>query len=290
MIIQNRTRAGWLLVRSCIRRSFPYQIPKWLRVTATAFIALAVIALFSGLIPEKARLPNVFKTQTLPESQKERLPSNTLETQHQYGGGSAQKAAQKRSNAKVADGAFQAATIETAPPASAQTREVVQNQLPALLGQVALKRNETLWRLVEKVYGKFSYQRQKSLLAANPQIADPNQIAAGHLISVPAIPVTVRPLSRAVWWVKIDEKSRLEEAIQILRSYPDEAPPIRLVPYWSPAKDTRFAVILREHFFNEATARDQLAQLSVSIAPQGAVLSGWGEDTIFFADPYLVNK
>lgn len=290
MIIQNRTRAGWFLVRSCIRRSFQYQMPKWLRITATAFLLLGLLAFFSGLIPEKVRLPNVLKTQTQidPDAQKDRPASDTSGRQPAFDG-EVRKTPRQKTTPDVSDGGGQAAAIETAPRADIQTREV-RKEVPSLLGRVALKRNETLWRLVEKVYGVFNQKYLNSIYAVNPQITDPNRIKAGQDISIPAIPAEVKSPAQAAWWVKVDEKTILAEAIHALRSYPDAAPPVRLVPYWSPTKDIRFVLVLRNYFSDEDAARRQLSQLSTEIAPQGEVLAGWEEGIVFFADPYWVRK
>ena len=291
MIIQNRTRAGWLLVRSCVKRSFSGLMPKWLRITATGLVTLAIIIFAAGLIPTKIKISDLLKTRTSVPSgtHQEQVAATTPEIQRSSSGEGTLKESALNTDSNDASGSIQAATIETTPATAEQLRED-KKRFPSLLGRVALKQNETLWRLIEKVYGEFTYQHQKSLLGANPQIANPNQIDAGRLISVPAIPAVVKPLPQAVWWVKLEDKDRLDEAIQALRSYPDAAPPIRMVPYWNPAGNIRFSILLREYFFDGSIARERLAQLPPVFSEKGEIMTGWEEGTVFFADPYLVKK
>jgi len=94
------------------------------------------------------------------------------------------------------------------------------------------------------------------------------------------------PGRSAVWWVKVGEKDRLDEAIDVLRTYPEDAPPIRLVPYWGRGA-LKVAILLREHFYSEVDAGRQLEQLSEGTAARATVLSSWGENVVFFSDPYV---
>ena len=160
-----------------------------------------------------------------------------------------------------------------------------------LLGQIALERNDSLWRLIEKVYGVFTYQHLNSLMKANPHIRHPDHTEMGQLIYIPAIPATVKPVPTEVWWIKISEEDHLDSAIDRLRSYPKDAPPIRLVPYWNRQIGLKFAVILKDYFFDEASARNQLSKLPPLVSTKGEILSSWiEEDTVFFSDPLTVRR
>ena len=125
---------------------------------------------------------------------------------------------------------------------------------------------------------------------ANPFIKNPNYVEAGRLISVPAIPATVKPLPMEVWWVNLEEKDRLEEAINVLRAYPRNASPIRIIPYWNSISGLKFAVLLREYFFDETSALAKLKKLPPSLAIGGKVLSVWDKDIVFYADPFLLDR
>jgi len=144
--------------------------------------------------------------------------------------------------------------------------------------------------LIEKVYGVFNYQHLKSIKKANSYITNPDIIAANRLIDIPAIAVTVKPLPENIWWVKVGQKDRLDDAIQALRSYPDTAAPIRLIPYWNRRQELKFALILRQYFRDETLARQQLERLPAAVASKGEIFTAWDRDTVFFADPYLLQR
>jgi len=180
----------------------------------------------------------------------------------------------------------QQSVVETDPEAS-RDKIVLKDRLPLLLGQVALREGESLWRLIEKVYGVFTYRYFILVKRLNPHIANPDHVEVGQVISLPAVPEKSKPLPMGVWWVKVGEEETLEAAIDLLRSYSDNAHPIRLIPYWNERHGLRFAVFLKEYFFDETSAGNQLAELIPSMAKEGKILSSWDEDTVLFADPLL---
>jgi len=156
---------------------------------------------------------------------------------------------------------------------------------------VPLKRNETLWRMIRKVYGVedsniIASQYLTSVKLANPYISNPDHVIPGQLILLPAIPMTVTPLPKDVWWVELQEKDRLEAAMDVLRAYPVESPPIRLIPFWNRQQGLKFAVLFKEYFFDEVSARNRLSSLPPELASKGRILSRWDEDTVFYSDPF----
>jgi hypothetical protein len=144
--------------------------------------------------------------------------------------------------------------------------------------------------LIHKVYGTYSNKNFRAIILANPHIVDPDLVEVGRPIQLPAIPAGVKPLNKNVWWVKIAEKGSLQEGFDLLRTYPDSAPPARLIPLWQPATGLRFVVILKQFFTNPDAAQFQLKLLPPSLPASVEVMGSWGEQTIFYADPYYVNK
>ncbi len=161
---------------------------------------------------------------------------------------------------------------------------------PDLLGTLNLRRNETISGLIHRIYGNYSNKNFRSIILANPRIEDPDRVEVGHPIRFPAIPSSIVPLNKGSWWVKIAEKNSLQEALDLLRSYPESAPPARLIPYWNPEAGMRFAVTLKQLFTTPEAAQSQLRLLPGGLATSGMVVASWGEKSVFFADPYYVNK
>jgi hypothetical protein len=159
-----------------------------------------------------------------------------------------------------------------------------------MLGDITLERNDTLSRVIQQVYGNYNSRYFRSLILANPVIDDPDRVDVGQIIYLPAIPVSVGPTNQKTWWILIAEKDNLQAAFDYLRNYPENEPAVRMIPYWNNQAGNRFAIILKAHFPDEDSARQQLNRLPAKLTPQGRVLSGWETDTVFFANPFSGRK
>jgi hypothetical protein len=155
-----------------------------------------------------------------------------------------------------------------------------------MLGNITLKRNDTLSRVIQQVYGNYNSRYFRSLILANPVIDDPDRVDVGQTIYLPAIPVSVGPTNQKAWWIQIAEKDNLQAAFDYLRNYPENEPAVRLIPYWNNQEGNRFAIILKAHFSDENSARQQLNNLPAELITQGRVLSRWENNTVFFANPF----
>ncbi len=298
MIIQNRTKVGWRLVRSCVQRALPTSLHTWSRVAVAALILMAVIALTFGLELkglEKLMLwkPAAIKTINVPsessqfDSAKTQLPAAFAEIQPSAG-----QLVKKPLNKATAKGGLDElpdtgrnTVPESSTETSAETPDF-ESRFPSALGQITLKRNESLWRLIEKVYGVFNKQYLDLLIQANSDINNPDEVEIGQVISVPAIPVTVKPLPRDIWWIEVEQKDRLEKAVNVLREYSGKAPLIRIIPFWSRRLGLNFAILLDEHFFDETSARNRLSKMPPGLVSEGRVFSKWDKDTVFYSDPF----
>jgi general secretion pathway protein A len=156
----------------------------------------------------------------------------------------------------------------------------------SMLGNITLKRNDTLSLVIQQVYGNYNSKYFRSLILANPVIDDPDRVDVGQIIYLPAIPASVGTSHPETWWVLITETDTLQAAFEYLRNYPEVEPPVRMIPYWNSQTGNRFAIILRDYFSDEQSAREQLSRLPAELASQSRVLSSWEKDTVFFANPF----
>jgi len=300
MIIQNKTKVGWFIVRSCGKRTFFVPSTAWRQVAIAALVGFALVLLTSVLAPQGykkliARQPEGIKSASIPVASARFDASENLRPAESV---TPQAAADPAINENTSEplpkidlnqsvgraektiGRLTAEAVTEMPP--------LENRLPVMLGQVALKRNETLWRLVEKVYGVFDPRHLAFLLQANSRIKNPDEVEIKQLIAVPAIPATLKPLPMKVWWVQLDEKNKLEAAINFLRAYPDDVPPVRIIPYWDRLLGLKFAILSRGCFFDEISAKNQLNALPSELTINGRIVAEWDKDTVFYADPYRV--
>ena len=129
----------------------------------------------------------------------------------------------------------------------------------------------------------------KKIIAANPHIANADNIDSGTVINFPAVPVSLKNTGMPCWWVKLGEKNNLEEAMAVIRSNPDQDLPIRMIPYYSDASGLKFEIVAKEYFFDQDSAEKRIREIQTNGFPHAGIRSGW-EDAghILYANPYLV--
>jgi general secretion pathway protein A len=184
------------------------------------------------------------------------------------------------------------AALDSPDPGIQKEIQTVGHSTPyePMLGNITLKRNDTLSRIIQQVYGNYNSKYFRSLIFANPVIDDPDLVDVGQTIYLPAIPVSVSPTNQKAWWVLIAEKDNLQAAFDYLRNYPENEPAVRMIPYWNNQAGNRFAIILKGHYSDEDSARQQFNRMPVELTLQGRVLSHWDNDTVFFANPFSSRR
>ncbi len=306
VIIQNRRRAGWFLVRSCGSRSQGKKAILGLRPAWVGLMALLALVGLAALPPLQERWAPAKK-----DSHRAQAPS-VQQAAPPAAGGKAPAPARKETAAgpaapvPVPDRKAAVAPGPAPPPAPAASEtgeseiaasgkpdgeqeaapEAAALAPPEILGTVVLQDRETLWRLVEKVYGTFDPDHLASIRRANPQIRNPKRVEVGTAVRVPAIPAKVSSFPKSTWWIRLDEEDSLGEAIDVLRNRSGELPPIRIVPHWNPEKGLGFSVLLRQRFTDEASARYERERLKTSSGVEAQIVSHWAPDTVFYANPY----
>jgi general secretion pathway protein A len=302
MIIQNRSKCRYLPVRTCARRVLSEESNRNRMVHAAAMALGAVVVALLVFLPSH-------RFKTLQNQGIQTLLTILSKKGHQEVSHKKQLSLDKPATVdkapKITEEPVKAkpliqpselpkevpkapvvAIVEKKPgdTLSENTRETDYSKI---LGQITLKPNETLSRIIMGIYGGFDLKYFKSLITVNPAIEDPDRVDVGQIISLPAIPARVRPLNTPVWWVKIDDSDSLEAAFNLLRNHPDRFPGVRLIPYWNPSDGTRFAVLLDKLFKDEITARNHQQQLPAELASKSTVLSRWEKETVYFSNPYF---
>jgi general secretion pathway protein A len=318
MIIQNKSKVGYLLARRCATRVFTPDRPVRRRMPAAIAVAAALAAVLlwagvSGRLPlpswqwealwPRQEAPALEIAKPLPPAPPVvETPPPPAASEPAPAVAAAPSAALSGLPTAVPEpapteppppAAVPAPALETPKPTPevAALRATVQSPRPMeTLGTLNLRRNETISGLIHKVYGNYSNKNFRAIILANPHIVDPDLVEVGRPIQLPAIPVGVKPLIKNVWWVKIAEKGSLQEGFDLLRTYPESAPPARLIPCWQPATGLRFIVILKQLFSSPEAAGLRVALLPPSLSASGEVMGSWGEETVFYADPFYVSK
>ena len=312
MIIQNRSRCNYFLVKKCARRVFREESRRWKILIATAVMGAAAAVILLIFLPlDRFKMG---QSQAIREVKTEFFLNPNLEITDPI-----LEAKTLSLNGRIVPGNFSTPNrmkpevvpatperveepvkterFEEKAPIVASVDIVVQNTRAELkptptystiLGRITLKHKETLSLIMRQVYGGFNSNYLKSFIITNPEIENPDRVTVGQIISLPAIPVEVAPGDNRVWWIKVDETDTLEGAINILRNHPESSPGVRLIPYWNPAGGSKFAVVLGKLFEDEKTARTQQEKLPGELSSGSTIFSQWDKKTVFFANPYFV--
>ena len=257
LIIRNRDRADWMLVRSSERWGSPGGSAKrWHTAWKAALMAimLMLIPLALGLDREQGRMYyNVDRG----------VMAKTPETADQM---------QIPKEEKAADEIIDEATEAFV-------------SYPEFIGQIRIGSNETLGKMIKNVYGIFNEYNLGVVTRANPQMANPDLLRPGQEISFPSIPVDIETPPGGYWLVELARKETLAEAYAYLRAYPADRPPIRIIPCWNPSNGIRFVIINKQVFNSEDSASQYLMQSNSEGDTLARPLSDWGSGTVFFSNP-----
>jgi type II secretory pathway predicted ATPase ExeA len=156
---------------------------------------------------------------------------------------------------------------------------------PEMLGELLLVSKEALSRAISRVYGVYHERFMQRVLAANPDIGNPNHIAAGSSLRFPRIDTVRASDAPNAHWVVAGEFDSLEAAFAMLctSAYRDQA--LRILSYSSPETGLRFAIVANR-FFPDASAAQQMAsRLPNPIRSRTVVRNQWPSETVFFTAP-----
>jgi general secretion pathway protein A len=336
MIIRNRSKSGYFLVRTCARRVFPEEFRRKKIIMAaaalagTAAVVLLTLLPLDGIITLPARgvqnIEALFLQHPLPKTGTALPQAGPPTVRAQLAPSEFPKRRRVETAAKPvmpenkadpvikvekptppteivkANGSPQAEDapaiedkIQTAAVAPAVTDDIQTVSSPApshssILGQITLRRGESISKIMGKVYGRFNSKYFKLFVQANPDIENPDRVEVGQIISLPAIPVEVEPVDRLGWWVKVGDTDLMEEAYNVLRNYPVIVPAMCLIPYWTPGDGMQFSVVLNKLFKDEQTARNELSGMPEELLLNAEVVSAWDRKSVYFADPYFGRK
>jgi len=319
MIIQNRTKAGWRLVRSCVKRAISTANRRTLRYSMALFLigATATFATIVTLLP--GQLTRIISQSGIPDTapiisgldienitENQRLALNSAKDNVFYhfapspnpsGRGDSRsmglnimaevrtKPESHTNNEPMENREKSVGNIPVAPSTPNINSATLPAQPPAALGTATIKDGDTLSYMIRIIYGSFQPFLLRSVLEINPHIRNPDNVKLGQKIIFPALPVIFKETNLRQWWIQIDQTHNLEAAMQWITAS-DNLPPLQLVPSWSKETGIEFSIIMERHFFNEEIARTQLESLSSHLEQPGIVLAGWDSRKTYYADPY----
>jgi general secretion pathway protein A len=289
MLIQNRTRAGWALIRSCRQRLIPQQSQWFRRLLVGGGILSAIV------------LSVIFQTRYLSrESDSTQVPTFTIPSpvpQAEKDSGEepllASNSMQIEPLATVAppipvDVAGQSLPPPIAPAAAATPTPAPAHEPPMMLGELAVKPGDTLIHLVRLVYGAAENRCMRSVLSANPHIQNPDAIDSQDVVSFPLVVYQWSDRDLNTHRVILKELGTLAAARDILMDMSLAIrTPLRLFCYWTPEVGSRFQLALATQFDTLHDAQASLTGLPGALATEASIRSGWPEGALLFSNPVM---
>ena len=313
MIVQDRKRADWSLVRSCIKDSAPVRpaVKTWRLALVPACIAFAALVLGltferpstwltskmqqSGIValnkdaasPQGAVVAPAMDGNTAGQVIREASLENLPPASPSAGGESPDLSTRLKEDSRGAAEKPSARlsvdmpSVPIPPPSAASPRE---KEMPESLGRITMKKRNSCRQVLQQLYGSSVEVHLEGLSKANLKIKDITKVKVGDAVRFPAIPASSRPDQHAAYWVQLAEMETLEDAYEYVHHYTARVTRTRILPFWSREAGLRFSVLLEEGFNHEKSARKAMRNLPQKIAASAQIVSEWGEGTVFFAD------
>ncbi len=146
-------------------------------------------------------------------------------------------------------------------PALTETTPASAAPLPANLGSVEIDPGVILSKMVARIYGRYTPEKLAMILAANPQITDPDHIRPRTMITFPTLNKTDTDAVPGQVCLELAQTTTLTEAYGIVKGYSESSPPLLIRPTMSAQNDLTFHLALQETFANEDLARDRIKDL-----------------------------
>jgi len=254
MIIRGKKKAGWFLVRSCIRRM---ETPVFRRLKWVLGIVLIIFVLGFSI--------NAILFQKRETDAHKKLPVVPATT--------------------VLSEVKQAPLASVLPdPLIIQEDKNQDIKMPDYLGKLKMTKRRTIWWTLHNIYGVVSPEITNAVIIANPHIRNKDVISEGDIIALPSIPADIKPMSEGNIIVSLEGGQDLETMYNIFRNIPDEKrlPPLAFLSFWNNKEGISFEIVIDKYFKNISAAQEAVGKLPPIIAAKTKILSQWNADTVFF--------
>jgi len=266
LIIQNKTRANFFLVRSCIKRDssgryYKVKIHKIL-------IVLFCICIFLGWGYQKI-LPDHTKVQFF------KRVNQLFDSSH--------------NNSKINIPVTHEMDSNSVSFHNLKTNQT--DKSPVILGKITCLRHESLQGLIHLFYGTYNPWYLRYVKMVNPHLSAPMSVERGQTVHFPGVPVTASlvkdSLNNKLWWIELAQFKHIHAAYTYYINYPDDAPEVSIIPYWNREEGLTFSVLYVIPFQDHTAAVQFMNQLPHYLSQKCRIRSKWGNETTFFSKRIL---
>lgn len=155
---------------------------------------------------------------------------------------------------------------------------------PEYLGDIITAPGENFGDMIRRIYGPWSFnpENAKTVIAANPDLKNPELLNVGDTIRFPTIPVALTPEAEEVWWVRINTLDNIQSAYRFLRQYRKSSPPLLIIPSRDDSGQVLMNILLEEYFMDKESAQKAIHALPGAITAQAAALHGLDPATFYY--------
>lgn len=267
LIIKNQTRAGYGFVRACAKAVFLRPRPWKFRFALSALVCLMFMAggafLFKVVRTPDPMPPNPEENRPVAVVEKPALTVDaTPEPVLPEIPAPVTVAAVQMSEPAPSESALPE-TVEPAPvlepPEANETPVKAEDPHettapPEFYGEFRVPKDDTLFRLMEIVYGSYRKEYVDKVMKANPKIKDPNQIIADRLMQFPVISGTHAIWANNPFCIRLSTETDFTKAVLSVKQYRQMDLDVRILPLWDGKNGFVFPVVVNKAFDSLASA------------------------------------
>lgn len=327
MIIQNRTRIGWRLSGSCIKRSMPtikstpYAFSKSAFLMAVSLAFAAFFVFNSDLISDRFFWRSAPKDSGTSQAESISIPiieapsppvqpddvqanlpeikpnKNAPLKDHTLFHPPSTVSNQEKQPEKQLTDKIETTDIAVAKqvepevpgPLESTPDKLIFNNMPPpdIIGSLVVNKNDTLGAMIKNVYGVYQSVFIDSVLQANPWIKNPDTVEKGAVIRFPSMGKNYRPVGGNYQWIAVDKAVNLQQAIHKLNKMSPVTPPLRIVVSWRPEKEIQYWIFIRGYFLTNGSARNFLGRLPSHLSDKATIISTWPKNCVVFSDLFI---
>ena len=167
-----------------------------------------------------------------------------------------------------------------------KTDPVILNP-PETLGKVIVKPSDSFLIMLEKVYGHSRPRYREAATRANPQIRDINHLKVGDRVDFPPIVAKVSIKNPNASWIRVAGFSTLPESMEFVRTWPSDAPRIKIIPFFRKDSGLNFNIVIKEAYMDRASFKKAFDNLPFEIAPDKERVQFPMNDVVYYSDPFF---
>jgi general secretion pathway protein A len=166
---------------------------------------------------------------------------------------------QNRENAAQKPLETAAAQVSAPLPETSVALKTDEKAPAASLGGLRVQNDETLWSMVETIYGTCNPSLIQRIVRHNPSIQNPNRILRGQMIHFPAIKAEAAP-GLQPYWILLERFSSFEKAYAAARNMRNRVP-LRILGVQQQGSEIGYLLVVKRPFERETTAQGELEKL-----------------------------